>query len=187
MTAPATPTLAEAYPLLAAGLAMLTRFVNMTPMELAQWAETVSPEELAELFESRGDVLLALEQHVHPFIDTVARARMMVEGKNLLERAVRAHPRESAETRARVGFLSAHAGCCLMPEPQWSASLRKREEEVERERKGLIEDRREAVEIRDQYRALYEALRRRTSDGILVLPPAPSKSARTRTSAKRRK
>lgn len=167
-----TPTLAETYPLLASGLAMLTRFVNMTPAEIAALSETITPAELAELFEARGDVILALNHSVHPFIDSVARARMMHDGVNHLERAVRAHARELPSTRERVAFLSEHAGCCLMPEPQWRKSLSQREAELRAATEKTEAAEREAKAERDRYRAMYDVLKQRMGDGILTLPPA---------------
>ena len=167
-----TPTLAETYPLLASGLAMLTRFVNMTPEEIAALSETITPTELAELFEARGDVILALNHSVHPFIDTVARTRMMVDSVNLLERGVRAHARELPTTQERVAFLTEHAGCCLMPEPQWRDELKKREADLIAAREAAEKAEAEAKAERDRYRTMYDVLKQRVGDGILALPPA---------------
>ena len=113
-----SPTLTDAYPLVAAGLQSLTAYVRMTPDERSAYLQTAEADALATLFLEAGDLFLCLTDRVYKDIDRAVRDRWLSQGDDRFEKAVRGHARESGVTRQSLACIMPQVGA-TMPSAQW--------------------------------------------------------------------
>ncbi len=167
MTQPAS--LAHAYPLVASGLPRLTEYVHMSTEERSAFLATATEAEFATVFLEAGDAHRLLFESLFPELDKAIRDRWLSHGSNAFVDAVRAHARESFTTKQTVKRLQVETRATRTV-ADWKREIAEREAYAESSERGAILREQEAADMANRYKELFETLKKRLADGIMVPP-----------------